>query len=157
MKKDVEAPNIGLIEKEYPYRYKWSSTIAMIVICGFVSYLAFQNALSEGGLLWWFSSIFMFVISLFGFYNAIINLTGKRRLIFTKDKIYLPQIYKSEKYNEVLFSEITDIELVDIYGNGTLRIFVKKKEYTIVHSWLPSLDVFNEILQHVSNKIKIHP
>jgi hypothetical protein len=151
MKKDVEVPNVGLIEKEYPYRYRWSSIISMLLIGGFGTLFMVQAALS------WIFTLLFASLFFWALYVSVINIWGNRRLIITKDKIYLPQIHKSEKYVEILFSDITNMDIVEVYGNGMLRLFVKRKEYTIVHSWLPSVDVFNEIVQHVSNKIKIHP
>jgi hypothetical protein len=148
------SPNPGLIEKEYPYRYKWSSVIGMIGICGLVSFGVGSLALSGKGLWWWWLlSAFLFIFFLFGVYVAVLNLFGNRRLILTRDSIYIPSIWKSEKYTVVRFSEITKMGLVDVQGNAILQLFVGDKEYDITHTWLPSLDTLDEILKITQERV----
>jgi hypothetical protein len=83
--------NLGLIEKEFPYRYKWSSTIGVIISGGLGMFGMAWLAIS-GSWFWWLGSLFMSVVFLGGFYIAVINLFGNRRLILTRESIYLPSV-----------------------------------------------------------------
>jgi hypothetical protein len=81
-------------------------------------------------------------------------LFGNRRLLITKNELYLPVVWKSETYTLIPFSEITGADLIELSGNVILRIFVHRKEFNITNSWLPSIDSFNEILQIVNERMK---
>ena|SRR6266496_3541535 len=154
---NVTLPTVESIEKEYPYRYRWSSTLLVIIACGVGAPGMAWLAIFGKGLLrwfWWFGSIFMLFLFLYGLYIAVINLFGNRRLIITRDSIYLPSIWKSEKYTLIPFAKVDKATLINLQGSAILRLFVDGNEYSIIHSWLPSLSSFTEILQMVNERIK---
>ena len=154
MKTNVEAPNLGLIEKEYPYRYKWSSTIGVLITGGLGAFGGAWFATLDNKVWWWLLSIFFVFLFLLGLFVTVINIWGNRKFILTRDNIYLPSIWKSKTYTLIPFSEIDKAILTDVQGNVILRLFFDGKEYSITHSWLPSIDSFNEILQIVNERAK---
>jgi hypothetical protein len=154
MKKNVAGPNPGLIEKEYPYRYRWSSTLIMLIAFPLLGVGMLNSALKGEGWYWWIFSIFFIIFFICTLYILFVNLFGNRRLLITKKDLYLPVIWKSETYTQISFSDITEADLIELYGNVVLRIFVRRKEFNITHSWLPSIDMFNEIVQIVNERMK---
>src|SRR5258708_28537761 len=153
MKFGVGSPNLGLIEKEYPYRYKWSSTIGLLITGGFGSFGGARFAELGDGIWWWLFSLFFAILFLFILFVAFINIWGNRKVIVTKENIYLPSIWKTEQYTSIPFSEIDKAVLTNVYGNVILRLFVDGKEYSITHSWLPTENMFKEILAVVNERI----
>ena len=152
MRLDISSSNLRLIEKEYPYRYKWSSTLSLIIICGLGAFGLAWLALNSSWF-WWLGSAFVFLLFLSGLYIAIINLFGNRRLILTKESIHLPSVWKSEKYTIIRFSDIKEIGLLTIQGTVILQLKTNIKTYEIVNTWLPSMDAFNEILDLTQERV----
>ena len=109
----------------------------------------------EFGVVDYVGEVWVFVfLFLLGLFVTVINIWGNRKFILTRDNIYLPSIWKSKTYTLIPFSEIDKAVLTDVQGNVILRLFFDGKEYSITHSWLPSIDSFNEILQIVNERAK---
>ena len=154
MDSNLSSPNQGIIEKEYPYRYKWSSTLGVIISCGLGAFFMAWFAM-HGSWFWWLGSLFMFVFFLGGLYIAAINLFGNRRLILTKESIYLPSVWQAEKYSLIRFLDIKEVAVADVQGNLILQLTTDVKMYEITHTWLPSMDTFNEILKITQERASI--
>ena len=153
MKTNAEGPNPGLVEKEYPYRYKWSSTIGVLITGVLGVFGGVWLAVSGNGFWWWLFSLFFAILFFLGLYILVVNIWGNRKLVITRENIFVPSIWKSERYTMISFTEIEKAGLINVYGNVILRLFVGGKEYSITHSWLPSIDSFNEVLKIVNERV----
>jgi hypothetical protein len=109
-------------------------------------------AASKGFAWMWLFAFFFFALLLFGLWIAIVNIQGKR-FIITKDGFYLPSVWKSNSYVYIPFSDVSEVEFLEVQGNIILQLSVGNKKYAITHTWFPNRENFTEIVETLKKRL----
>ena len=150
-----QTPGSEHIQKQYPYRYSWSSILLIMLVGGSMTLVFVWKAFSEKKASDWFFALFSFAMLFISIWLIVVNVLGKLTVKITQTGIYLPSIWNWKSSIYIPFSAISNVELFKVQGNIYLRISAGKKKYSIVHRWFPHKEDFQEIMEIAQKQLPI--
>ncbi|MFT3890779.1 MAG: hypothetical protein QM730_04025 [Anaerolineales bacterium] len=141
------------IEKQYLYQSAWSQTLIVLSVGGLGAFGMAWLALSKNIAWFWFLAAFFLCFFLLGVWITIVNIQGKLRFMISKEGIYLPLAWNSQRHTFVRFSEVSDVEFLEFQGNTIFQVSVGNKKYPITKSWFPDKGDFQEIVDIIQARL----
>ncbi len=145
----VTAPDPGIVEKQYLYRYRWSAVISVVLIGGALAAGTIWLALSERRP--WILILAVPLVAMFvlGGRAALINVQGRHRLVVAQDGLYVPAFWNDRSYTRIPFQAITRMETLEHEGAAFCHVWVGKRKYSLADSWLSRED-FAQVVETIN-------
>lgn len=155
----------------YPYRPKWymmALATLFFTACAFgLSLVAIGNDkglvinhlihLGPIGatLFYWVLVIASLGFVVFGLLGIRTAMTSQESLTIDSDSVSFPRGVSSRELTRLKFSEIAVVRLVKVSGQEMLELTpYEGRKQTIVRSWLPNKDAFDEVILAVDSAMK---
>ena len=156
MNSSSQPSNQSSIEKEYPYRNAWSQTLTVLTAGGLGAFGMAWYALSKNITWLWLIVAFFFSFFLLGVWITVVNVQGKLSFMISKEGIYIPLVWNSQRHTFVSFSEISEVEFLEFQGNTIFQVSAGNKKYPITKSWFPTKGDFQEIVDIIQARLPVH-
>ncbi len=151
---DASAPSDGpdFLEKQYPYRYAWSSVLTLLLGGAFIVILFGGVTLVDAGVLSILGTIGGGIIILGGVWLAVVNRWARLKLRVTREGIHVPSIWKWSASTLIPFEGLTHVMLLRRQGNMLLRFRLGDRNHLLAGWWLAPRD-FDQLVEIVRQRL----
>ncbi len=151
MNTPVAAPDPGIVENQYPYRYKWSAVISVVLVGGALAAGTIWLVFSERRLWILVAVAPLLAMLVLGVRAALLNVQGRHRLIVAQDGLYMPAFWNDRSYTCIPFHAITRMETFKHEGTAFCYVWVGKRKYSLADSWLSPED-FEQVVATIARR-----
>ncbi len=151
MNMPVRAPDPGIVENQYLYRYKWSAVVSLALVCGALAAGTIWLALSERRPWILIAAAPLLAILVLCVRVALLNVQGRHRLIVARNGLYVPGFWHDRSYTFIPFQAITRMETFEHEGTAFCHVWVGKRKYSLADSWLSRED-FAQVVETITRR-----
>lgn len=157
------------IEYSFDYRFKWKNILGAFFIGSvlgvYETHVALTNtqrliingvielSVQQATVFYWISAVVMFGLMLLSIFSLIQNLFGTKRIVLSRNGLWLPGSMWSlrEKFYE--FSSIKSMRIVSIYRSDVLQVTTSNSSFAIACENLSSSDEFERVVSLMQQRV----
>lgn len=163
----------GTVIREYEYKAPLWAIFLLLFVFGLGAFMGFHEALNntqgliikrrfstlaelspdQATIFFWIMGFFSLAVIVWMLAIAVIRFTQQHRIIITTNGIIMPKSLWSSQIVTILFSDISNLQMMSVNGARTLIIFVKSKKYRIAALSLRGKGNFDEMVALVSEAV----